>query len=657
MTSTSTDRRDGVNSSAAIKVACRCATTANITLSGYQTIDGILPTSADTEANRRVLVKNQTTTTENGVYTMDTGTWARTKDFDSNRDVSTGTLVPVNFGTANNRSVWRLTTTGTVTFGTSAITFESAPPILGSSPFSVETIAELKALSGMAHEQVANLLGYYTAGDGGGGSFWWDSASSATDNGGTVLAADAGGVGRWKRIYSGALNVRWFGAKGDSSADDTAEIQSAVDASSDGGSIYFPSGEYLVSSSISLLGGTVARGLHLFGDGDAETAGYSGRSRIFGNFAGAIIDNGATTGSRNGGSIYKMILENTNAAGIGIKLSGFLGHSVAKCTVKAWRGILGVDATHNLGISDVRAYWASNTAGSIGIYASSHTTMRNVDVIGYETGINAFGTQVNIYGGRLEVNKTALVVGRDEINASNIALARSEISGLSFEANDVDVKTFLTSQVVFSGIGTQGSSNSPAGGSVTGLQLNGTMNRTVFMGVAIGGTYSGATFQTQASAGWSHVGAAFIGCDLGVDGAKISINASAQITNITFISTQPFGTAYPIHTPATITADQTAYAAADNDTFYSRALRLSSDAARTIHGLLAYPNTNQSATERVLINAGSQNITLANQSATETTAAYRIITGTGADIVLAPDDTAHLLYDRVTQRWRVLNTH
>ncbi len=127
MTSTSTDRRDGFNTSAAIKVACRCATTANITLSGYQTIDGVLPTSSERVEKRRVLVKNQTTNTENGIYVMDTGTWARAEDFDGTRDVVQGTLVAVVNGTNNSGTMWRCSSTASpIVFGTSAITFESA---------------------------------------------------------------------------------------------------------------------------------------------------------------------------------------------------------------------------------------------------------------------------------------------------------------------------------------------------------------------------------------------------------------------------------------------------------------------------------------------------------------------------------------------------
>lgn len=51
------------------------ATTANITLSGLQTIDGIAVT-----AGQRVLVKNQTTQSQNGIYTAASGSWSRATD-------------------------------------------------------------------------------------------------------------------------------------------------------------------------------------------------------------------------------------------------------------------------------------------------------------------------------------------------------------------------------------------------------------------------------------------------------------------------------------------------------------------------------------------------------------------------------------------------
>src|SRR6478736_6645284 len=54
------------------KDSVRAATTANITLSGTQTIDGVALSAAD-----RVLVKNQTNAAQNGIWVVASGAWSR----------------------------------------------------------------------------------------------------------------------------------------------------------------------------------------------------------------------------------------------------------------------------------------------------------------------------------------------------------------------------------------------------------------------------------------------------------------------------------------------------------------------------------------------------------------------------------------------------
>lgn len=60
------------------KASVICATTANITLSGTQTIDGVAVV-----AGNRVLVKNQSTDSQNGIYIVAAGAWARALDMDT----------------------------------------------------------------------------------------------------------------------------------------------------------------------------------------------------------------------------------------------------------------------------------------------------------------------------------------------------------------------------------------------------------------------------------------------------------------------------------------------------------------------------------------------------------------------------------------------
>jgi hypothetical protein len=117
MTSIQIDIKDGLSSSVAIKGPCRVATTANITLAGEQTIDGVAVVTDD-----RVLVKDQTTVSDNGIYVVDTGNWRRSKDFNKTKDVKKGTLISVTDG-ATNAGIWQLTTSDPIVVGTTSITF------------------------------------------------------------------------------------------------------------------------------------------------------------------------------------------------------------------------------------------------------------------------------------------------------------------------------------------------------------------------------------------------------------------------------------------------------------------------------------------------------------------------------------------------------
>lgn len=97
------------------------ATTANIVLSGLQTIDGVVLT-----AGARVLVKNQTAGKENGLYVVASAAWARTSDADISAEVTPGMLVLVERGTVNADSAWQLVTDAPIVLGTTALTYEMA---------------------------------------------------------------------------------------------------------------------------------------------------------------------------------------------------------------------------------------------------------------------------------------------------------------------------------------------------------------------------------------------------------------------------------------------------------------------------------------------------------------------------------------------------
>ena len=100
------------------KFAARAATTANITLSGTQTVDGVALIAGDV-----CLVKNQTTGANNGPYTVASGSWTRRLDSSTSAQVPAAMMIAVSEGTINAASLWILSTAAPITLGTTALTF------------------------------------------------------------------------------------------------------------------------------------------------------------------------------------------------------------------------------------------------------------------------------------------------------------------------------------------------------------------------------------------------------------------------------------------------------------------------------------------------------------------------------------------------------
>lgn len=109
---------DSVKQALDIKDSVRVATTANITLSGTQTIDGVTVVAGD-----RVLVKDQTTGSQNGIYVVAAGAWSRASDADVSAEVTAGMFTFVEEGTINGDNGFVLTTNQPITLDTTALTF------------------------------------------------------------------------------------------------------------------------------------------------------------------------------------------------------------------------------------------------------------------------------------------------------------------------------------------------------------------------------------------------------------------------------------------------------------------------------------------------------------------------------------------------------
>ena len=119
------------------------ATTANITLSGEQTIDGILTSTS------RILVKNQSDASENGAYVTAAGAWARAAPLDTwNEHV--GAAVIVSSGSVHGDSAWICTVDAGGTLETTAITWAALSQVYTSATATTEGIIELATLAEVA---------------------------------------------------------------------------------------------------------------------------------------------------------------------------------------------------------------------------------------------------------------------------------------------------------------------------------------------------------------------------------------------------------------------------------------------------------------------------------------------------------------------------
>lgn len=218
-----------------------------------------------------------------------------------------------------------------------------------------------------------------------------------SDNGGaytgTVFIPSGGdGTIGFVRDFSGAINVKWFGAVGDDSNDDTISTENAIDASIIiGNTLYFPSGIYLCTLKITKSITATRKGLRLLGEGSELSVikwnnSDGGFNFTLENGSGAII---------NGN---KLILE-----GLSLTTS-FVGGGTA-LYVDGGNDVLG-EATEGVTINDVvirpdttTSYWNIGTH----LVDSTKTNIHQYGYLGLHPAAfapaNMVGTGLIISGG------------------------------------------------------------------------------------------------------------------------------------------------------------------------------------------------------------------------------------------------------------------
>lgn len=206
-----------------VKTSVRVATTANIALTSTapNVIDGIT-----LQANDYVLVKNQTTGSQNGIYQVTTlgtgsnGTWTRASGDNVSADFVPGMYVFVGEGSTQGATAWILTTDETIVLGTTSLlfvqfgggqTYLAGNGLTGTTTFSVLAADTTINVSGSGIKVSATYpgntslvtLGTVTTGV-------WNGTAIAVANGGTGATGASGA----RSNLSAAPNtpIYWIGA-------------------------------------------------------------------------------------------------------------------------------------------------------------------------------------------------------------------------------------------------------------------------------------------------------------------------------------------------------------------------------------------------------------------------------------------------------------
>ena len=143
------------------KNACQVATTVNITLSGLQSID-----SYTTLAGDRVLVKNQSTQANNGIYVASSSAWTRATDMDTWSEVPGAYTVILNGGQSSTGWVCTATATGTINvtampwsqFSLNATYYAGTGLSLSSNIFSITNTGVTAASYGSASQSLTAIV-------------------------------------------------------------------------------------------------------------------------------------------------------------------------------------------------------------------------------------------------------------------------------------------------------------------------------------------------------------------------------------------------------------------------------------------------------------------------------------------------------------------
>jgi hypothetical protein len=238
-------------------------------------------------------------------------------------------------------------------------------------------------------------------------------------------------------------NVKDFGAVGDGVTDDTAAIQGAVNARGNmAGVIFFPPGNYLISSPITFIP-TSEAAIVFQGVGVAST--------IVGSFNDYLLKINGNTGVGECFYVQDLSLHNYGSSGGGVYFTGVIGAGVYRCKVQAFHGVTQDVYTEQFSCRDSTFFTIPGTpSGSWGVMTWGSGAVVDTCIFqGIDNCIRAAGGGFIFSNNRFEGNiNTGMMLGMDA-SGNRQSVANCFVVSCTFEACSVgiDALTFSASSI------------------------------------------------------------------------------------------------------------------------------------------------------------------------------------------------------------------
>lgn len=216
-----------------------------------------------------------------------------------------------------------------------------------------------------------------------------------------------GASGAWVRKFSGELNVKWFGAKGDANADgstgtdDTSAIQAGLNAinAAGGGTLFFPTGNYKITAYLTFYPNTYLRGTGRKSSKIVGTHAGGGGANSSENIRnGSILVNLQTinTSTRIDCHISDLWLFNSNVAnqGAGIYQQSGVILVVNDCEVTGSKWGIILDQTELAYIN--RCELGANVAGGMGLWIVNGASINPAASGGFTNIISVRDCSLNV---------------------------------------------------------------------------------------------------------------------------------------------------------------------------------------------------------------------------------------------------------------------